>query len=107
VITLAVMASSTAARTRRAAAEMLRETRAEKTPPTLGAEEISITADDFMLPPLRPVENQQAYAPFRSRLQRWSPALAQKYWVPPREVAAEIVEAMNDRAMEQLLHDVP
>jgi hypothetical protein len=107
VITLAVMASSTAARGRRAAAEALREMQAERKSPALGAEDVNVTADDFMLPPLTPAEKQQAYAPFRSRLMKWSPELIRAYWVPPRAVATEIVEAANDRAMERLFEDVP
>jgi hypothetical protein len=106
IVTLAVVASASAARSRQAAAEMLREMQAEKKPPALGAEEISVTADDFMLPPLAPIEKRQAYAPYRSRLQRWSPELVQKYWVPPRAVATEIIEAINDRNMERLFQDV-
>ena len=107
VITLAVAVSSAAARTRREAAQAREESARPKKQPMLTAEDLALSPEDFLLPPLdRPAAKMQ-YAPFRPRITRWSADLAAKYWVAPRDIAAEIVESINDRNMERLFRDVP
>jgi hypothetical protein len=107
VITLTVLASSAAGRSRRAAAQALEESARAKRQPLLTTEELALGAEDFILPPLDRPEAKPEYAPFRPRLTRWSQDLASKYWVAPRDIAAEIVESINDQNMQRLFQDVP
>jgi hypothetical protein len=107
VITLAVLASSTAARTRREAAQAREDGARLKKKPLLTAEELALGSEDFILPPLDRAPAGMRYAPFRPRLTRWSAELAAKYWVAPRDIAAEIIASMNDRDMQRLFEDVP
>jgi hypothetical protein len=107
VITLSVLASSTAARARREAAQAREDgARAKKKPP-LTAEELALSSEDFILPAPQPPAAGLRYTPFRPRLTRWSAELAAKYWVSPRDIAAEIVQSMNDQNMQRLFQDVP
>ena len=107
VITLSVVASTTAERSRRAAAQALQESARMKKPPLLTTEELALGAEDFILPPLDRPEAGPAYVPYRPRLTRWSQDLASKYWVAPRDIATEIVESINDRNTQRLFEDVP
>jgi hypothetical protein len=106
VITLAVLGSSAAARGRRAAEAAARAAQEERKPSPLEVEEYAPSAEDFILPRLEPAARRDAYAPFRPRRQRWSPEMVEKYWVPPRDVAAELVRSVNDRNMETFFKDV-
>ena len=47
------------------------------------------------------------YAPFRPRITRWSADLAAKYWVSPRDIAAEIIQSVNDQNMQRLFQGIP
>jgi hypothetical protein len=107
VITLFVVASSAAGRSRRAAAQALEESARAKKRPLLTTEELALGAEDFILPRLDRPEPKLEYVPFRPRLSKWSADLASKYWVAPRDIAAEIVETINDQNMERLFQDVP
>ncbi len=107
MITLSVLASSAAARSRRASAQAREETRRAKQPPAFTAEDLALGAEDFLLPSLESPVLQPRYAPFRPRQSRWSAEQAAKYWVSPREIATEMVESMNDRAIQRLFQDVP
>jgi len=106
VITLSVLASSSAGRSRQAA-QALEESRREKKPPAFTAEDLALGAEDFLLPSLEPPVLQPRYAPFRPRQSRWSAEQAAKYWVSPRDIATEMVESMNDRTIQRLFQDVP
>ena len=106
VITLAVLLHSTATRARQSAATAREEALRAQRKPLLTAEDLALGAEDFMLPPPPPMESEPRYVPFRPRLARWSAEIAGRYWVPPRDIATEIVEAMNDRYMERLFQDV-
>ena len=107
VITLAVLGSSAAARSRREAAQATEESARSKKQPLLSAEELALSSEDFILPPLDRPAAKLKYAPFRPRLTRWSADLAAKYWVAPRDIAAEIVQSINDQNMQRLFQDVP
>jgi hypothetical protein len=106
VITLSVLASSSAARTRQAA-KAQEESRRASAPRALTSEDLALGADDFLLPSFEPPALQPRYAPFRPRRSRWSAEEAAKYWIPPRRIATEMVESMNDRAIRRLFQDVP
>jgi hypothetical protein len=107
VITLAVVTSGSGARAGRAAAEAAAERLQNKKPPALSAEELALSPEDFMLPSMEPVERSLEYVPFRPRLQRWSPALVDRFWIAPRDIATEIVGSINDQNMQQLFQKVP
>jgi hypothetical protein len=107
VITLVVAASGAAGRSRLAAAQAAEESAREKKKPLLTMEELALGAEDFILPPLDRPETKMEYVPFRPRLKRWSPGLASKYWVAPRNIATETVETINDQNMQRLFQDVP
>jgi hypothetical protein len=107
VITLGVLASSVAGRSRREAAQAKEESALSKKKPLLTAEELALGSEDFILPPLDRPESKLRYVPFRPRLTRWSPELVEKYWVAPRRIAGEIVESINDQYVQRLFQDVP
>jgi len=107
VITLAVLASSTAARSRRQAAQVNEDSARSKKKPLISAEELALSTEDFILPRLDRPASKPQYAPFRPRLTRWSAELAAKYWVAPRDIAAGIVASINDQNMQRLFQDVP
>jgi len=106
IITLSVLAGSTAARARQAAALAREDAQRAQKKPVLTTEELALGVDDFMLPAPPPMESEPRYVPFRPRLTRWSPELAARYWVSPRQIATEIVESMNDQYIERLFQDV-
>jgi hypothetical protein len=106
VITLSVLASSSAARARKAAAEAQQSRRA-RAPAALTAEDLALGTDDFLLPSTEPPVLQPSYAPFRPRSARWSAEQVAKYWVAPRRIATEMVQSMNDQAVQRLFQDVP
>jgi hypothetical protein len=107
VITLAVLASSAASRARRDEARAREDSARAKNQPLLTAEELALSSEDFILPPLDRPAARLVYAPFRSRLTRWSAELSAKYWVAPRDIATEMVASMNDQNMQRLFQDVP
>ncbi len=107
VITLSVVASTTAERSRRAAAQALQESARTQKAPLLTIGELALGAEDFILPPLERPATGPEYAPYRPRLTRWSQDLASKYWVAPRDIATDIVESANDRNIRRLFQDVP
>jgi hypothetical protein len=107
VVTLAVISSAAAGRSRSAAAQTAEESARAKKKPLLTMQELALGAEDFILPPLDRPEPRLEYVPFRPRLKRWSADLAAKYWVTPRDVATEIVQTVNDQNMQRLFQDVP
>ena len=107
VITLVVTVSSAGVRSRRAAAQASDESARSRRQPLLTAAELDLGYEDFILPPLNRPPAEPQYVPFRPRLTRWSASLAAKYWVSPRDIAAEIVGSINDQNMQRLFQDVP
>ena len=107
VITLSVLASSSAARARQASAQAAEESRRAKKPPAFTAEDLALGAEDFLLPSLESPVLEPRYAPFRPRQSQWSVEQAAKYWVAPRDIATEMVESTNDRTIQRLFQDVP
>ena len=107
VVTLSVMASSSGARAHRRALEAHQETERAHTQPALSADELELTADDFLVPQPPPADMSISYVPFRPRREKWSEEVAGKYWIPPREIAIDVLTSINDRNMKRLLQDVP
>ncbi len=105
-ITLSVLASRTAADIRGRAAAQLREIQASKLAPPLTSEELALSPDDFMLPQ-EPAARAPSYVPWRPRTPVWTKEMVGKYWIPPREIAADIVGVLNDREMKRLFEKVP
>jgi hypothetical protein len=105
IVTLAILGSSAGSRARRAqqARQELEKTR---TGPTLSAAELELTPDDFLLPPAPAVTTDLSYVPFRPRLDKWSAEMADRYWIPPRDVAIDVLKGINDENMKRLLQDV-
>ena len=107
VITLAIVASSARGRVRRAEAAQRAELSRALKPPALSAEELSLTADDFLLPDLAPLEKTPTYTPFRPRLPQWSRQMVAAWWISPREIALEFIASVNDANMQRLFEKVP
>jgi len=107
VITLVAVASASGARAKKAAQVAPPETVSRASAAALRPEDLGISADDFMLPTVAAIDGAEHYEPFRPRLQKWSPALIARYWIPPRQIATEIVSSLNDQNMRQLFEKVP
>ena len=107
VITLSILASRAGADVRGRAAEALREQQKTLQAPPLTPQELSLAADDFMLEPSPAAPKELEYIPWRPRTERWTQEMINQYWVDPRQVAIDIVSAVNDRAMETLFEKVP
>jgi hypothetical protein len=107
VVTLAIMSSSSGSRARRRALEARQELERNRTRPALSAAELELTPDDFLLPAAPAIDTGLSYIPFRPRLERWSPEMAGKYWIAPREIAIDVLGSVNDENMRRLLQDVP
>ena len=92
IVTLAVMASSVGARSRRRAQEARQEleTTAHAARP-VSARSLTLTPDDFLLPQASAVDTDLPYVPFRPRLEKWSAEMAGKYWIPPRDIAIDVL----------------
>jgi hypothetical protein len=107
VITLAIMGAGARARSQRTQAVQREESSRAKKPPALAPEEMTLSAEDFLLPDLGVPAKEPAYVPYRPRLQRWNEQVAGAFWVPPRKIAADIVASINDRAMQRMFEKVP
>jgi hypothetical protein len=107
VITLAIVASGTRGRLRNAEAAQRAEIARTRKAPALSSEELSLAAEDFLLPGLKTLDTSPTYTPFRPRLPRWSRQMVAAWWISPREIALEIVASINDTNMERLLEKVP
>ncbi len=107
IVTLVIMASSTGSRARRRALEARQELERTRTQPALTAEDLELTADDFLLPRAPAVGTALSYVPYRPRLERWSAEMAARYWIPPREVVIDVLRKINDENMKRLLQEVP
>ena len=107
IVTLAVLASSSGSQSRRRAQEARQEQEKTRQAPVLSAEELELTPDDFLLPQAPAVDTDLSYVPFRPRLEKWSAEMAGKYWIPPRDIAVDVLKAVNDENMKRLLQGVP
>jgi hypothetical protein len=65
-----------------------------------------LSAQDLLLPLPPPAGQPPDYYPFRPRLLRWSRENVDRFWVPPRRIAADAISAANDRNMESLFEKV-
>jgi hypothetical protein len=106
VITLAVISSAEGARTSRLAAAERQEVARTQKPPALSPEELALTPEDFLLPLPQSLEKTPQYVPFRPRLARWSAEAVGKYWIPPRQIALELLQSANDQNMRRLFEKV-
>jgi len=106
VITLAVVSSSGGARTRRLVAEERQGLAHTQKPSALTPDELALTPEDFILPLQEPAEKPPRYVPFRPQQAQWSAETVKKYWVPPRQVTLDILQAANDQNMRRLFEKV-
>ncbi|MGD0725714.1 MAG: hypothetical protein ABSB63_09130 [Spirochaetia bacterium] len=106
IVTLAVISSSGGARTRRLAAEERQALERTQKPPALTPEELALAPEDFLLPLPQSPEETPHYVPFRPRLARWSAEVVGKYWIPPRQITLEVLQAANDQNMRRLFEKV-
>jgi hypothetical protein len=65
-----------------------------------------VSLEDFLLPP---AESPAEAAPYllRNPQPRWSQEQVDRYWVPPRQIVTELLARENDRAVGELLEEVP
>jgi hypothetical protein len=106
VVTLAIVSSSGGARIRRRAAEERQAAAHMQKPALLTQEELALTPEDFILPLPQPAERTPRYVPFRPQQQQWSAETVGKYWIPPRQITLEILQAANDRNVRDLFEKV-
>jgi hypothetical protein len=106
VITLSVLAAQAGRDIRGRAAAALKEQQKALQAPPLTPQELSLQPGDFMLAPAASAP-AQGYVPWRPKTERWTQEMINQYWVDPREVAVDIVSAVNDQAMETLFEKVP
>jgi hypothetical protein len=106
IITIAVISSAGSSRTRRLAAEGTQELARMQKPPVFTPEDLALAPEDFLLPLPRAAEKAPRYVPFRPRLSRWSGEVVGKYWIPPRQITIELLQAANDQNMRRLLEKV-
>jgi hypothetical protein len=107
VVTLAILSSSAGSRSARRAREARQELERNHPQPVLSAADLELAPDDFLLPPAPSVDTGLSYVPFRPRLERWSAEMVGKYWIPPRDIAIDVLVSVNDENMRRLLQDVP
>jgi hypothetical protein len=100
-----VLASRAAAGTRARAQALAREQQAAQKAPPLTTRELALSPDDFMLP--APPSPGTGYVPWRPRTPVWTEEMVKRYWVPPRQIAADTVGTLSDQAMERLFEKVP
>lgn len=100
IVTLLVLGGRSGARERRAAQSEAQAARPAAAQPAL-------TLEDFVLPEAPGPVKLPDYYSFRPRIQRWSREQADKFWVSPRQVAIDLIGAVNDRNMEELFRNVP
>ncbi len=106
IVTLAVVSSSSGARIRRLAAEEHQSIARTQKPAALSPDELALTPEDFMLPQPQPTEKTPRYVPFRPPQTYWSAETVEKYWIPPRKVIIEALQAANDLNMRRLFESV-
>ncbi len=106
VITLTVLAVRTGADVRARAAALIREQEAARGGPALSAQELALSPDDFLLPD-RPAPREPAYVPWRPRTPVWTREMIDRYWLPPRQIATDILGSVNDQSMQRLFEKVP
>jgi hypothetical protein len=105
VITLSVLASRTAADVRGNAAQELKAREAAGAGPSLTTQELALSPEDFILPD-EPGRRAPAYVPWRPRTPVWTKEMVDAYWIPPRAIAADILGAANDQAMQRLFEKI-
>ena len=75
--------------------------------PTAVEGELSLTISDFLLPEAPAPAKAPPYYLFRQRLPRWSKEQVERYWIPPRDVAADVLRKVNDATMEKFFEQIP
>lgn len=109
IVTLLILGARTGARERRAAqsAAQAQAQAQAQTAQAANAASQALTLEDFILPEAPGPLQLPDYYPFRPRLPRWSREQADRFWISPRQVAVDLVSAVNDRNMEELFKNVP
>jgi hypothetical protein len=102
VLTLIVMAVSFNARETRAAVQPHQAQKQVSSSVT----ENALAPEDFDLPPLPRSDQPPDYYFFRPRLSKWSKESVDKFWVPPRQIATDTIEVINDKNMESMFEKV-
>jgi len=103
VVTLIVLTVSSNARERRTADQA----RQKQGKVAVSGEEGALSVDDFLLPAAPQAEQPPAYYPFRPPVLKWTRENVDKFWVPPRRIAADAIGTINDRNMENMFEKVP
>ena len=103
VVTLIVLTVSANARERQTADQA----RQKQGKVAVSGEEGALSVDDFLLPAVPQVEQAPAYYPFRPPVLKWTRENVDKFWVPPRRIAADAIGTINDRSMENMFEKVP
>ncbi len=107
LVTLAIMLSA-APRTsgsRTAESPAAAGTAGTARPPGASAE-VTLSLSDFILPEPPALEKGPRYYQLRQRSPRWSREQVERYWVPPRDVAADVLGRANDKAMEEFFESL-
>ena len=106
-VTLGILGARVRARSERVQQYQREETARSRKPPVLTPAEMTLSVDDFLLPQAPAPSRDTGFVPYRPRLVRWSPQAVSAYWIPPRQIAIDIIAAINDQAMQRLLEKVP
>ena len=110
VITLIVLTVSFNARERRISAQSAPRPSGVAAGKAAGTDQVSamdqISADDFFLPAAPAPGSSPDFYSFRPRILQWSRENVGKFWVSPRQIAADAIGALSDRSMEGLFQKV-
>jgi hypothetical protein len=71
-----------------------------------GRSEDVLTVQDFILPEGIGNDTAEPYL-LRSPLRRWSEEQVNRYWIPLKEIALDLVRRENDRRIEGLFEGIP
>jgi hypothetical protein len=66
----------------------------------------ALTVQDFILPEGIGDEAPGPYL-LRSPLKRWSEEQVDRFWIPLKEIALDLVQRENDRRIEELFEGIP
>jgi hypothetical protein len=108
VVTLAILVSSGARRGARQGEPAEVPARAQARPAETPVERagFSLSLSDFLLPERTTQEQTPAFYPFRGRMGKWTNEQVERYWIPPRELAAGVLGRANDKAMEKFFEEI-
>lgn len=70
-------------------------------------DDFSLSFRDFEIPPEPESGESAGFHPFRDRYTSWSAEQVDRFWVPLREIAADILARENDEKIERMFQDIP